>query len=417
MSRVLTDWLSYYVDYASQPTESPISYHQWVGLSLLAGVTQRKCHMKWGHSKIYPNMYNVIVGPSGRTRKGSAMNIGMDILDHVPGIAITAEQITREQLIRSMANSPQIYRDKITGDVSTHSSVTVFSPELAVFIGQGNVAFLADLTDWYDCGGTKGVWKRETKTAGHDEIIGPYLNLIGATAPDWIQSMLPAEAIGGGFTSRVIFIVEENKRKIIPIPKTTIDHEKLRRWLIHDLTEISKMGGEFKFEQKAIQSYAAWYEQQEEDAAKGRYPIDDSRFHGYFERRATHVKKIALLLCAGRGESQEISEQDFEDARYMLARIEPKMNRVFGGLGNSPSAKAIHDVMMFIQDKVQTTRTEVLNIFYRDIGSSSALDVIEETLSAMRRIRVNRDANKKETFYHATTPKEEEERIAREIQK
>ncbi|KKN33316.1 hypothetical protein LCGC14_0805070 [marine sediment metagenome] len=417
MPRVLTDWLAYYVDYACQPTESPVSYHQWIGLSLLAGALQRKGFIRWGHDKIYPNMYNVIVGPSGRTRKGMAMGIGMDILNQVPGIDITAEQVTREQLIRSMAGSLKMYRDEGSSIVKNHSSVTVFSPELAVFIGQSNVAFLADLTDWYDCGGAKGTWKRETKNAGHDEIIGPFLNLIGATAPDWIQSMLPQEAIGGGFTSRVIFIVEENKRKVIPIPKVTIDHNKLRRWLIHDLIEISKSAGEFTLTPKALQAYATWYQEQENDADNGIYPIIDTRFRGYCERRATHVKKIAMLLSVGRGNSMEITEQDFDDARYMLARIEPKMDRVFGGLGSSPSAGAVHDVMRFIQSKGEVTRTEVLNIFYRDIGSSSALEIIEETLVAMKRIRAVRDTKKRETVYYATTPKKEAARVKEEEKK
>ena len=129
------------------------------------------------------------------------------------------------------------------------------------------------------------------------------------------------------------------------------------------------------------------------------------------------MKKIAMLLSVGRGTSMEITEQDFDDARYMLARIEPKMDRVFGGLGSSPSAGAVHDVMRFIQSKGEVTRTEVLNIFYRDIGSSSALEIIEETLVAMKRIRAVRDTKKRETVYYATTPKKEAARVKEEEKK
>ena len=223
--------------------------------------------------------------------------------------------------------------------------------------------------------------------------------------------MLPMEAIGGGFTSRVIFICEENKRKIIPLPKVTIDHEKLRKWLISDLTDISRTVGEFTFSPKALQVYATWYEEQEKNADEGRYPIDDTRFYGYFERRATHVKKIALLLSISRGDSQVITEIDFDDARYMLSRIEPKMPRVFGGLGSSPSSVVVHDVMTYIHKKKQISRHEILNIFYRSLGSSSALEIVEETLVQMKRIRVEINTKKRETIYYATTPKDEADRL------
>jgi len=208
--------------------------------------------------------------------------------------------------------------------------------------------------------------------------------------------------------------VEEEKRQILSIPKTGRDHEKLRRWLINDLTEISKIVGEFRFEPKALQAYAYWYEQQEKDAMNGRFPIEDTRFRGYCERRATHVKKISMLISAARGGIREISLQDFDDARYMLARAEPKMPRAFGGLGESPNARAVHDIMQYIAKMKKVTRSHILNNFYTTVGSSSALDVIEGTLVDMKRIRTVVDSKSRDTLYIATTPEEEKRRLAEE---
>ncbi len=171
--RRLNDWVSGYIEY-SQETESPLSYHVWTGISLLAAALQRRVYIRWGYEVLYPNMYIVLVGPSGKCRKGSAMNLGKDIITGL-GIKVTSESITREALIRSMKRAVVNYIEPDTGIVRFHCSLTAMSQELSVFLGQNDVKFLADLTDWYD---SLDNWVYETKTAGVDEIKGVCFNLI-----------------------------------------------------------------------------------------------------------------------------------------------------------------------------------------------------------------------------------------------
>ena len=185
-SRQLNDWLSAYIEYTDE-TEPPLSYNVWTGVSLIAATLERRVHLKWGFDRIYPNMYIVLIGPSGKCRKGSAMNVGKDIIKDV-GIQLTSESVTREALIRCMQRAVMDYIDPYTKNVEFHCALTAMSPELSVFLGQSDVKFLADLTDWYD---SVDKWTYETKGAGTDEIKGVCFNLLGATAPDWLQSILP----------------------------------------------------------------------------------------------------------------------------------------------------------------------------------------------------------------------------------
>ena len=80
MSRIIKNasWLDVYLKYVDN-TESPTSYHVWTALSCIAGALQRKCYIKWGLETVYPNMYVVLVGSAGRTRKSLAINIGQDV--------------------------------------------------------------------------------------------------------------------------------------------------------------------------------------------------------------------------------------------------------------------------------------------------------------------------------------------------
>jgi hypothetical protein len=83
MARELKDWLESYLDY-TENSESPISYHTWCGLSVIAGALQRKVYLRWGLGRvIYPNVYAVLVGASGRTRKGVAIGIAKDFLKNI----------------------------------------------------------------------------------------------------------------------------------------------------------------------------------------------------------------------------------------------------------------------------------------------------------------------------------------------
>ena len=148
--RLAGDWLSTYLAY-TENTEPPNSYHVWTAISVIASALQRKVWLNWGHESIYPNMYIVLIGPSGRCRKGTAMNIGKRLLVAIKDVTITAESVTREALIRLMKGAINNMTDpRHPSRITVHCSITVISEELAVFLGQNDVRFLSNLTDWYD---------------------------------------------------------------------------------------------------------------------------------------------------------------------------------------------------------------------------------------------------------------------------
>ncbi len=377
-SRELSDWLTAYLKYTDN-TEPPKSYHIWTGISILAGALQRKVYCRWGFETIYCNMYIVLIGPSGRCRKGTAMTLGHDILKEV-GIPLTAESITREALIRAMDNAVTNFTDPTDNTIKFHCSLTTFSEELSVFLGQNDIRFLADLTNWYD---SRDSWKYETKNKGTDKIQGVCYNLLGGTAPDWLQSILPQEAVGGGFTSRIIFVVEEQKKQTIIEPIMTQEEINLRGILIKDLSRISTMAGCFTFTKEAKKLYGDWYALQDKLAAKGIYPIEDPRFSGYCDRRATHIKKLAMILSASRSHEREIDLSDMERAKSILEAAEVNMHKTFGGLGKSKYSDAVEMVLDYLIIRKEIKRSELLTMFRRDLDPPT-LKVVEEVLTQMK---------------------------------
>lgn len=385
MPRELTNWLDSYLAY-TENSESPISYHTWCGLSVIAGALQRRVYLHWGLGRtIYPNLYVVLVGPSGRTRKGVAIGVAKDILKSVPGITVTPESSSgRQAMILAMKRALVNFQDPTDGKIKFHSAVTAFSEELSVFLGQGDIAYLSNLTDWYD---SKDDWEYETVGRGKDTLQGLCLNLMGGTAPDWIQSMIPQEALGGGFTSRIIFIVEEIKRKIVPKYIPTREELEMKECLIRDLERISMLSGEVTFTPEAEQLYIDWYIKQDNELSAGKPAITDTRFAGYCERRATHVQKLMLLTSAARGDDLRITVDDFNKALKLLYSAESQMHKTFGGLGKSKMSEPTDQVISYIKKVGTTTRKLLMQKFYRDIDANT-LAAVESTMIQMGTVKI-----------------------------
>lgn len=390
---MLHDWITSYIEYVKD-TEPPKSFHTWIAVSAIAGAMQRRLWTQYGHSSVYANMYIVLVGKSGGARKGTAMDIAKDIINDVQGINLCADSITREKLIRKLADisQPTMCADSV---VRTQAALTCFSGELSVFIGQRDIAFLSNLTDFFD---SHNEWKYETKNKGEDHIRGICLNLLGATAPDWMQSMLPVEAVGGGFTSRVIFVYEERKGKSVSEEPYNEWHVKRREELVNDLNMIATLTGEFQRTDAARLAYNAWYTKQDKEMQGGKYVIDDPRFVGYCERRATHIRKLMMIMCVSRKNKLVIDKVDFDRALELLETVEKKMVKSFGGLGKSAYSEAVELVLDYLIVHKKATRSELMRQFYRDIDSHT-FKIVEEVLDYMKVVKISIDIANNEVSY------------------
>jgi len=318
-------------------------------------------------------MYIVLVGPSG-CRKGTAMGPGYSMLQDL-GIKMAAEAITREALIRELKTSTESSIDTRFGTASFHASLTIFSQELTVFLGYNNQQLMADMADWYDC---RKTWTYRTKNMGTDEIINLWVNLYGATTPELLQSALPRDAIGGGLTSRIIFIYASQKAKRVAVPLLTDYEKELGDKLRQDLERIHMMAGQFKLSAALMERWVEWYN----DPTQNRAPFDDYRFNGYCERRPGHILKLAMICNAARSEDMVLEVKDFDQALHILEESEILMPRTFSGVGKSNTADLVHRLIALLTYKESISYKELMTRFYQDMDSHTLEEVVG-TLSTM----------------------------------
>lgn len=352
--------------------------------------------MVW-EDKLYPNLYVVLVGPSGRCRKGTAMGLGERLLYDID-VRLAAETMTREGFIRRLHDAASSHTDPDTGEVINHSSMTVFSKELTVFLGYNNPQFLSDLTDLYDC---KNKFEYGTKTEElRDEIYNVWLNLIGATTPSLIQSALPQDAIGTGLTSRMIFVNEFRKAKRVLDPRRTQLEYELEEGLRRDLEAINFMTGEFRITDEWASKMTRWYDQTDD-----RPPFESRHFEGYFSRRPTHLRKISMIMSASRGDDGLLTAQDFDKSLRLLLATERNMPKVFAGLGKSKMASVQEQMIEFFAGKQQATIPELWERFREDIQNDREM---AEQLTILVKIGFIERRQAPDGSYYFVVKKEEE---------
>jgi hypothetical protein len=371
--RHLTDWIDSYLQYVDN-SEPPLSFKRWVAISTIASVLGRKCYLEWGDITFFPNLYIVLISPPGRARKSTAMEQGLRFIqDASIKVNLAAESLTREALIRDLRNSKDSYHDTEQNLNIIHSSMTVYSSELTSFVGFRNLQLISDLTDWYDC---RRLWTYRTKGQGTDSIQGVFVNLIGATTPSQIHSALPQEAIGGGFTSRTIFIYEKDKEKSIALPMKSESELKLRELLLSDLVSISNIGGPFQVTESFLLAYEEWYNHQAP-------PFKDERFAGYMERRPTFILKLCIILCAARNNTKIITDHDLYKAIHFLQQAEEGMRYALSGTGESKSSGILDRIMLELQEVGTITFSQLLAAHMHDV-SKLELEMILDSLQTIK---------------------------------
>lgn len=357
--RQLSDWIDAFMEYTEE-TEPPILYRKWTAVSCVAAALRRKVWLPWDiDGRIYPNLYVVLVGPPGKCRKGTAMSSGMSLVKEL-GVKLAPNSLTREQLIRELADSSEITITKKKKYVS-HASLTILSTELTVFLGYDNKQMIMDLTDWYDC---LDNWEYRTKTQGADEIAGVWVNLLGATTPQQVQTALPPDTFGGGLASRIIFVFEEDKAKKVGYPHDTPKLRELREKLLKDLSQISSLDGQFTVSDKWMERWIDWYMKMEDNA-----PDMPPTFEGYLNRRQTHARKLSMICSVSRSNDLHLTAEDWDRALDILERTEVKMPRTFAGVGPSRHSHLLANLMGYIAKKKRVTAREIYQDFHSHFES------------------------------------------------
>lgn len=379
MARYYENWLKAYMAYTSD-SESPDDFHFWSGVATMAGALRRRVWIDMRKFQWTPNFYIILVGPPGIATKSTSIRTGMRLLESVPDIHFGPASITWQKLADSLADV--VEHMKIIGpngkeDYIPMSCLTVPVSELGTFLKIDDSALVDVLVDLWD--GQLSQWGHATKTSGTVTIKNPWLNIIGCTTPAWLKAHFPDHLIGGGLTSRIVFVYGDTKRTLIPYPDEvtpTDDYRALEAKLKADLLEISQICGPFDLTEKARNWGRDWYKRH----WQGERPIAmaSDRYGGYHSRKQTHIHKLALILSAARANDRIIDEKHLIEAEGILNLSEKHMIKVFESIGMVDEARQVAELTAFVRAHSWLTADDL----YKFVRNIMSVKEFEDSLRA-----------------------------------
>jgi len=347
VARHFSDWLKAYTDFTAD-SEAPLPFHFWTGVSTIAGALRSRVWKDENLFKWTPNFYIIFVGPAGVVKKSTTLNIGFQILRQVPGIKFGPDSMTWHGLAKKFEEAFEYAKwdHDATTDTIPMSPLTCSVSELGTFLRPEDSSLVSFLTDVWD--GKDRPFDHATGYSGQIQVQNPWLNLIGATTPEWIADNFPPSMLQQGIGSRIIFVHGDSRRHFIPYPsriKPMKDYHAEAKKLAEDLVEISKLVGPYDLTDEAYTWGTQWYiahnSQRPTHLASGRYS-------GYLARKQTHLHKLAMVIAASKRNNLVIEKSDLEIAEKVLQGAELSMMKVFEHVGIVDEQRHVREIVTLV---------------------------------------------------------------------
>lgn len=378
MSRNYPDWIAAFQDYASFG-EAPRQMYFWVACSTIAGALRRHVWIDQFYFNWYANLYVILVAPPGVVAKTTTADIGMDLLRRVPGVQFGPSVVSWQALVQAFGQSAEAFQDPSTGEYITHSPMTISSGEFGNLLNPQDKEMVDMLVNLWDGKG----FRKVTKHSGSDDVVNPWINIIACTTPAWIAGNFPEYMIGGGFTSRCVFVYADAKERYVAYPGLAVpkDIALVSGKLVADLEHIAtKLIGEYKLSPEAIEWGSEWYK-----AHNTTRPthLQDDRFGGYLARKQTFIHKVAMILAAAKRDELIVTKDDLEIAAVMVTDLEAEMINVFKKIGRSEISLAGERLVAYVKLRGECPYAEAYRYIHAQFPSMKDYeDVLKGLISA-----------------------------------
>lgn len=387
--RRLKNWLSGFAEYA-QFGEAPDNTLFWTGVATVAGALRRKVWIDMGYFKWVPNFYVILVAAPGIISKSTTANIGMNLLRQVPGIKWGPEVVTWQSLVQCMSEQREEFVNPDTGEFTPMSAITICSDEFGNLLNPADREMVDIFVGLWD--GKEGTFEKKTKNSGNDAIVNPWINIIACTTPAWISGNFPEYMIGGGFTSRCVFVYADTKRQLVAYPKRNMEKsgsarvDQLKQDLIADLEAISMLAGEMTLTEDAFLWGEQWYEKHWRD----KHPhLDRDQFGGYLARKQTHIHKLAMVLSAAMGDSRSITPDILQLAADLTTGLERDMNMVFSKIGQNEITRLAAQLVEIVAREGKMIQQDLYKQVFRIASYNDFSEAIQSCVNAGHLISIN----------------------------
>lgn len=338
--------ISAFIDLTSG-SPSPHILRLWTGIGLVSALMERRCWIKTSTGKLHPNTFIVLVAPPG-VGKSVAIDRARNLIAATGKYKLAPQSLTKAGLIDVVKASIKTQKFEPEGMPEIYSPLTVLSPELGILLPAHDTSMLNVLNELYDCGNK---FQEYIRSKGMTEFEKPCLSFLAGTQPKFLANLLPEEAWGMGFTSRIIMVyagekVDQDYFDSIIGP----DSFSLESSIIKDLKLCAQVGGQFVISEEAKSVFRNWQE-------SGFSPVPDhGKLAHYNTRRPTHALKLSMVSSFSKSSDLVISGAHMEEAINWMLGAEDHMTEIFKEMIPTVHKELIEEVFRFLMIRFNRTQ-------------------------------------------------------------
>lgn len=376
----------------SETSETPYAFDFWTALFCLSTVVGRGITVARPTAPVHLNLFCVLVAGSGVTRKSTAVRRAVKFVRPLCDNKniLVESRVTQEKL------ESDLQLQTIEFDCAR---ATIAIDEMVKFLGKEKYVETMPtlLTDLYDC--------PEIRTGGGTLLRGStilrnvYINFLSASTPSWLLRAVNPDVIEGGFTSRVIFVVEEKPKRSSPWPLAP-DND-LQRDIEERLIRIQEKARTVSFIQVsdgAFKKFTSWYKNRE---------LKRDPFRASFQSREdAHVLRVAALLSIS-DDTWEIQNHHLVSAIRLVTETREDGAAIFEGTGSQSKivlgVDALRDKLLAagINGVKQSELTKHVQRYMDAEHAKTALDIMHELQMVQRFEGVNLGRGRPTTIWRA----------------
>lgn len=365
-----------------EKTEVPPRFAVWCGMTTLLATLERRVWINQGIYSVYPNFYIVLVAASGQ-KKSTAINTAARLLRQLePGPNVISQKITPEALINAVQKRVLEVTDSKSTLRKPSAGGLVIADELATFLDKQSLerGLGPMLTALYDC----TPFEYQTLKRGVEQVKDGYLSILGGTTIELLKNALPKDSIGGGFTSRTMFVYEDK----LPPPVAWIDYDEelvvLEQELVAYLQRLLLLEGPIQLTPEArdlfIQIYNARHANSELRSEPG--------LQNYENRRHGHLLKLAMSLMVAERPQLAMDAYHIRGAEVILSEAEQYLPRIIELITASDTGMVGNVVLQYINSLGTVTRSDLMRRFGHKMDTRE-LSMVLDTLREAKRISLD----------------------------
>lgn len=322
--------------------ESPESFWRWTAYTLVGATLRDNCYRRFGDKKIFPNIYTLVLADSAVHRKGSPIELAIQLLHKIRATKVIAGRASIQGILDELSRSET---DKETGKLIQGGGAIFCAPELSAGIVNDPEA-IKILTDIYDF---KEEYVSRLRGSGVFRIKNICFSMLAASNEELLRDVYDTKALYGGLLGRT-FLIKANEFRPANSLFTIRDTSESFQGLLKRLEEIRKLTGEFEITINAQRTYDEWYVPFRE-SYKGK--SDKSGITG---RIHTSVFKLSMIICAIKTLSLEITEEHITEAISYCISLLPNYSSFVMATGKSTVSEV---AAQFIEDIWQSRGNKI----------------------------------------------------------